>query len=106
MDTPKLTLKILSGPLDGLTVTLAADTEWSSAGDGPLIFPWDEQLGTPQARLQIEADSWLLTPLPNQRSTRHNMERIESSVPLAKGDLLKAAGSWLLITDIDSQEEA
>lgn len=101
MGVPKLTLEILSGPLDGQVVTLETETEWSKAGDGPLSFPWDEQLGTPQARLQVEASRWSLVALPNERSTRHNMERIEDTVPLEKDDLLKAANSWLLISQIE-----
>ncbi len=101
MSTPKLTLELLNGPLDGLILTLEADTEWSNTGDGPLSFPWDEELGSPQARLRIESDSWSLTPLSNERSTRHNMEQVEGPVSLAQGDLLKAASSWLLISQIE-----
>lgn len=104
MDNPKLTLELLSGPLDGLIVTLDADAEWSSASDGPLSFPWDEQLGLPQARLSVKGSVWYLEPLPNGRSTRHNGDRIDGTVPLTKGDLLKAANSWLLVTEIESRE--
>ncbi len=101
MSTPKLTLELLNGPLDGLSLTLEADTEWSSTGGGPLSFPWDEELGTPQARFQVETNRWSLAALPNKRSTRHNMERIEDKVPLEREDLLKASDTWLLINQIE-----
>lgn len=105
MSEPKLTLELLGGPLDGLTLTLEAETEWSKTGDGPLSFPWDNELGTPQARLFTEAGEWRLEALPNERSTRHNMEPIDGTVLLNTGDLLKAANSWLLVTNLDSQNQ-
>ena len=99
MSNPKLTLEMLSGPLDGQTLTLKTEAEWSQAGEGPLCFPWDEQLGTPQARFFIEAGQWWLESISGQRSTRHNGERIESKMALDKGDLVKAARTWLLYSD-------
>ncbi len=106
MSNPKLSLEILNGPLDGQVITLADKTDWSKEGEGPLIFPWDEALGAPQARLFVAAAEWWLEVSSTRRSTRHNMERIEGKVPLAKGDLLKAAETWLLITEIEQREEA
>lgn len=106
MTTPQLTLELLSGPLDGLTVTLEAATDWSRSGHGPLSCPWAEQLGMPQARFVIDNGQWQLEALPNERSTRHNMDHVKGNVPLAKGDLLKAAHSWLLITKISPEKEA
>lgn len=105
MSKPKLTLEFLSGPLDGLTVTLEAETDWSRSGDGPLSFPWDEELGTPQARFVIDNGQWQLEALPSERSTRHNMDRVEGAVSLEKGNLLKSAHSWLLITEISPKKE-
>ncbi len=123
MSNPKLSLEILSGPLDGHVVTIEDKTEWSKEGRGPLSFPWDEELGIPQARFFIESENWWLeasstrrntrhnveriegkVPLEvfsTRRSTRHNMERIEGKVPLEVGDLLKASNTWLLISQIE-----
>lgn len=105
MSAPQLTLEIVSGPLDGLEITLKETAEWGRSGDRPLSFPWDEELGAPQARFLVETERWWMEPLPNGRSTRHNMEPIEGKVPLAKGDLLKATNTWLLITEIEPQQE-
>lgn len=101
MATPTLKLEVLSGPLDGLEISLNEAADWSSGGDGWLSFPWDEELGTPQASFFVEEEKWWLAADKTRRSTRQNMEQIEGKAPLAKGDLLKAANSWLLITDIE-----
>ena len=52
-DHPKLSLEILSGPLDGENITLTTETEWSRAPGSPLSFPWDDDLGEPQARFVL-----------------------------------------------------
>jgi hypothetical protein len=101
MATPTLKLEILSGPLDGLEISLKEAADWSGSSDGQLSFPWDKELGLPQARLFVEEGKWWLEAGKTYRSTRHNMEQIEGKVALAKGDVLKAANSWLLITDIE-----
>ncbi len=93
MNTPKLSLEILNGPLDGQVITLKTETEWSKESEGPLGFPWDEELGTPQALFLVEAGEWWLQSAKTRRSTRHNMKRIEEKVSLAEGDLLQAAHS-------------
>lgn len=101
MNQPKLILEIASGPLDGQVVTLAAETEWHKIGDGPLSFPWDTELGTPQARFILVAGAWWLEPIGRTRSTRRNGEPVKEKVILTQGDWLKAADTWLLIKQID-----
>jgi len=97
MDNPKLSLEFMSGPLDGHVVQIEGETEWSKEGEGPLSFPWDEELGTPQARFSLEKGEWWLEVVSTRRSTRHNMEQVEGKVALNKGDLLKASDSWLRV---------
>jgi hypothetical protein len=97
MGNPKLSLEILNGPLDGHVETLESETDWSKEGEGSLSFPWDEELGTPQARFFVEDGKWWLKVSSTRRSTRHNMEPIEDKAPLGEGDLLKAANTWLLV---------
>jgi hypothetical protein len=99
-----LVLECLNGPLDGHQIELTAAAEWQSRGEGPLIFPWDTELGTPQARFYPELDGWYLegyskTP---HGTYRMNGERgkIERPVRLEDGDILRASQTWLLVTGI------
>ncbi|MCP4125425.1 MAG: hypothetical protein GY751_27130 [Bacteroidetes bacterium] len=58
MSDSKLILEILNGPLDGHVVTLETVAVWAKEGDGFLIFPWDAELGTPQAHFILEEGNW------------------------------------------------
>jgi len=60
MSNPKFSLEVLSGPLDGRIITLEGETHWDAEGDGPLSFPWDTELGDPQARFFCEEGEWWL----------------------------------------------
>lgn len=97
-----LTLEIMSGPLDGMVVELESDTEWSKAGEGSLTFPWDEELGAPQARFTQEGDGWWLEGLEAPHGTYriNREERVGAKVKLQRGDLLKAHKTWLLARSI------
>ncbi len=94
-----LVLEILSGPLDGTTITLQGDTEWSCIGDGPLAFPWDEELGQPQARFTLDEEGWGLEGFDAPHGTYHinQGERIKDKVALEKGAILKASNTWLFV---------
>jgi len=96
----QLSIEIRSGPLDGQIVTIEAEAEWSRAGNGILSFPWDETLGTPQARFVFVEGAWWLEPLPNPRSTRRNGEQIRQKIALSEGDWLKAASTLLFIKEV------
>lgn len=104
MSQPKLTLEILSGPLDGHLVTFDAATEWSRTGAGALSFPWDEELGAPQARFTFTDDTWWLEPIGGARSTRHNGEQVQAKVKLDTGDYLKAANTWLQVKQMGEEQ--
>jgi len=96
MSQPKLTLELLNGPLDGHLVTLDGETTWTKEGEGVLAFPWDSELGTPQARFFPEEGNWWLEHDHDgkaTRSTRHNGERVTAKEQLQKGDMLKATPS-------------
>jgi hypothetical protein len=96
-----LMIEVLSGPLDGATITLEADAAWSRAGKGPLIFPWDIELGQPQAHFTVEEDGWWLEGLnaPHGTYRLNGEERIREKVRLKSGDILKASSTWLLIQE-------
>lgn len=98
--TPTLTLEILSGPLDGGTLTLTNETEWTRASSGPLAFPWDAELGTPQARLAPDTKGWTLTGVQSPHGTYrlNTEERITTEkLRLTEGDILKAGATWLFV---------
>ena len=95
-----LTLEVLSGPLDGAPIILEAEAEWSRTGEGLLAFPWDVELGTPQARFTVEEDHWYLEGLDSPHGTyRINREErlTGEKVQLEGGDILKASQTWLLV---------
>ena len=94
-----LTLEVLGGPLDGTPITLESDTEWSRVGETPLTFPWDTELGDPQARFTIEEDRWYLEGLDSSHGTYrvNHEERVTKKVRLASQDILKASNTWLLV---------
>lgn len=105
MSTQKITLEILSGPCDGNLVILEANTEWSQTGQGALCFPWDAELGAPQARLTVDAQGWWLEPVKSAHGTyRYRVsqrEKLHAKVKLAKDDIIKASQTWWLIKNID-----
>ena len=92
-------IEILSGPLDGACVTLRESTEWSRAGGGPLSFPWDDELGEPQARFTLDEEGWGLEGV----STRHGTyrvntnERVVAWLRLSAGDILKSCQTWMQV---------
>jgi len=96
-----LRLEIVSGPLDGAVVTLTRDTAWSSEGAGPLAFPWDAELGHPQAWFLPVDDAWVLEGVTSQHGTyRMNTEEPVNDgqqIKLAPGDVLKASSTWLRV---------
>ena len=102
----RLILEVLSGPLDGTLLTLTAGADWSRGGEGPLAFPWDTELGEPQARFSVDDEGWGLEGLDAPHGTYrvNQRERVEARVPLAAGDLLKASGTWLLVRQFVSSQ--
>lgn len=102
MSKKQLVLEILTGPLDGHQVTLRKETKLSKKGEGPLIFPWDTELGEPQARFFIEGDEWLIEGFKAQHGTYslNKQERIEAKAKLEKGDLLKTSNTFLLVHSV------
>ncbi len=98
----QLTLEVLCGPLDGAVITLDEDTQWSKTGHEPLAFPWDTELGQPQARFISKEDDWYLEGLDTPHGTyRINQgEKIEKKVKLEQDDILKASNTWLKVEKI------
>lgn len=103
MSDKRLVLEILNGPLDGHKVKLAKETFWSKKGEDPLIFPWDTELGDPQARFFYEGDEWWVEGFKAKHGTYrlNREERIEGKVRLEARDLLKASKSWVLVRKIE-----
>ena len=99
----KLSLEILNGILDGYVVTLDAETTWGKAGQGPLSFPWDTELGAKQARFFPEGGNWWIEGYDARHGTDciNRGERVAEKVQLNKGDVLKASDTWILVNQID-----
>ena len=101
MSATKLLLEVLSGPLDGAVIELERETEWTCAGVGPLNFPWDDELGKPQARFIVGAEGWSLeagrAPHGTHRVNKDERLKAGDSIRLGKGDVLNASRSWLLV---------
>ena len=97
--TKPLILEVLSGPLDGAIIELVAETAWTKAPGSPLSFPWDEELGEPQATLTPETDGWILTTIRSPHNTYrlNTKERLTDKIVLSGDDILKASQTWLLV---------
>ncbi len=98
----KLSLEILNGPLDGQIVTLETETVWGKEGDSPLSFPWDTELGTPQARFFPKAEKWWIEgyEAPHGTYCLNREQRIEEKKHIEQGYLLKASETWLMVSQI------
>jgi hypothetical protein len=98
----KLTLEVLSGPLDGAMIMLEGKADWGQTGTGPLAFPWDDELGEPQARFTVHGQGWHMQGLKAPHGTYQVNKggRISETVVLDQGDLLKASQTWLRVQDI------
>jgi len=82
-------------------VSLERETPWSKTGDGPLTFPWDAELGDPQARFYRDGDNWSLEGIKAKHRTYCNgKECVNKKVTLAKGDILKASVTWLVVVEV------
>lgn len=102
MNENKLVLEVLSGPLDGALLEAQAGAEWTRAGEGPLAFPWDDELGEPQARFVLGEEGWQMEAFESPHGTYrvNQQERITTgTLQLARGDILKASDTWLLVRE-------
>lgn len=95
----KLELEILSGPLDGQVVTITADSDWTRLPGSLLSFPWDDELGAPQARFVLAAEGWQLQPAKARRGTHLLRADAEDQLPIAlqTDDVVKASATWLKV---------
>ncbi len=78
----QLTLEVLNGPLDGAIITLDKDAQWCRTGHEPLAFPWDTELGQPQASFISEDDGWYIEGL----NAPHGTYRINQEEKIDKNE--------------------
>lgn len=99
----KLSLEVLSGPLDGQVVTLETETVWGKAGNGRLSFPWDAELGDKQARFFIDIGKWWIEAYDEPHGTYclNRQTKIEEKIQIQQGDFLKTSETWMLVNQID-----
>lgn len=103
MTAPKLALELLNGPLDGCIILLNEELILGAKGEGPLTFPWDLELGEPQARFFTKEGQWWLEGYPARHGTYrlNSQERIEEPVQLEAGDVLKASEVCLIVRQVE-----
>ena len=102
-----LALEVLNGPLDGAIITLTTESEWSRVGEGPLVFPWDKELGSPQARFAPGEEGWQLQGIRSAHGTyriNSNERIVEGQLQLAQGDVLKASQTWLQVRLVNLEQ--
>ena len=98
MSAGKLVLECINGPLDGLQIELQTESEWRCTGEGPLAFPWDTELGDPQARLTPQENAWWIEGYAAAHGT-YQINRDPATVPVGEkirlevGAVLKASGT-------------
>lgn len=98
-----LILQVINGPLDGLEIILTHSMDLSKTGETSLSFPWDDELGNPQATFGLENGNWTLTPhnSPHHTYRINTEETISEKTSLVKGDILKASRTWLIVNSCD-----
>ena len=96
-------LEILNGPLDGQIITIETEALWGKAGDNPLSFPWDAELGDKQARFFIDNGIWWIEgyEAPHGTYCLNRQIKIEEKTQIQQGDFLKASETWMLVNQID-----
>ena len=94
-----LELEVLTGPLDGARLRLEAETEWTRQSGSLLSFPWDADLGEPQARFVPSEGGWQIEPVEAKRGTHLLRPDSEDRLPvtLQIDDVLKASSTWLKV---------
>ena len=102
MGNTKLILEILSGPLDGHILALEDETAWGRTGEGPLIFPWDTELGNCQARFFLEEGNWWIGSCSEDHGTHciNRQGRVDDRLQLEAGDLLRSCSTFLLVREL------
>lgn len=109
MPQSKLIIEFINGPLDGHVVILNQETVWGQNGKGPLAFPWDRDLGAPQARFYPDDEGWYLEVHTKKPSTllfsaeKHKSTRITEKLTLEQGMILRASNTWLRINHIENK---
>jgi hypothetical protein len=98
-------LEVLSGPLDGTRIELEGETLWTGLTGSRLSFPWDGELGQPQARLFVRDGCWMLEAFPSQHGTYcmaggEGMRLGEVEIELQRDMLIKASSTWLKVISI------
>lgn len=102
---PDLIIEFINGPFDGYRVVLSHDTEWVKEGDSPLAFPWDNDLGMPQARFYQKDGEWFIDNMPNNIHGTYCLDnnniqkstKIQEKFLLGAGMVLRASKTWLRI---------
>jgi hypothetical protein len=102
MSVKQLTIEILSGPLDGAKLILDSETEWTSKAGSLLSFPWDAELGSPQALFKPTTSGWQLEGTNAKRGTHILRHDTEDRLPvvLQVDDIVKASSTWMRIKNI------
>ena len=105
MSKKQLVLEILTGPLDGHLVMPKKETKLSKKGKGPLIFPWDTELGESQARFFREGDDWLIEGFKARHGTYRyasgEPERIEGKARLEARNILRTCKTLLIVLKME-----
>jgi hypothetical protein len=94
-----LSLELLNGPLDGITIRLDKPTMIGRTVEGPLAFEWDKQLQPRHALFDYEKGVWLLVPTDSTSVCRCPTREltITERTPLEDGDVLRIGSQWLLV---------
>jgi hypothetical protein len=97
-----LIIEVLSGPLDGTVLEIKTEVTWTKMPGSSLSFPWDTELGEPQAVITPSENGWFLIPksLPKAVYRINSKEIIKKKSVLLDGDVLKAGSTWLLVKKV------
>jgi len=102
-----LEIEIISGPQDGMIITLTEEnliTQWTRDNGSLLSFPWDKELGSPQAVIRYQGGVWEI----ESQDALHGLYvmngggKISGTNKIEIGQIYRANYTWLKIKNIQA----
>ncbi len=103
-----LEIEIISGPQDGTIIILTEEdhtTLWTKDIGSKLSFPWDTELGSPQAIIRHKGDEWEIEAYdsPHGLYVMNGDGKLLGIKKIKKGQIYRANYTWLKMKNIQHE---
>jgi pSer/pThr/pTyr-binding forkhead associated (FHA) protein len=93
-------LMVMSGPEDGLTITLAAPKQgdayiFGRRDDCDVILAYDSQISRNHSRLFVKDGKWHLQDLGSRNGTYIGQQKLDGIAQLAPGQMFRMGRTWM-----------